>query len=247
MFPNAARWILRTLAKRDLQGKFPVDPHFNPKYNPWEQRLCVCPDGDFYKAIREGKGDVVTDTIKEVSKDRITTTNGTVLPADIIVTATGLRVQMGGGSKIFVDGQPYHIYEKFLWHGMMMSNLPNTAFVIGYTNASWTLGADATALMITRLLNFMNSQNIASATPTVDPELLEGPNAMKIENPMNLNSTYLEKAKGNLPQAGDRGPWKVRKNYFRDRATAISGDLLEGMTFKTANGKVFSGDGKKIQ
>ncbi|KAF2761652.1 putative flavin-binding monooxygenase [Pseudovirgaria hyperparasitica] len=237
-FPNAARGAIRLVTKRQLKGShLPQDPHFQPTYNPWEQRLCVTPDADFFQAIRAGKGTVVTDTIKLVKKDGIQTTAGTWIPADIIVTATGLKVHLAGGSRIAVDGQPFSFYEQFQWRGALMSRLPNAAFVLGYTNASWTLGADCTALLFTRIMKYMEAQGYASITPTLTPEDLEGPAALKPSSPMNLNSTYLEKAKGLLPSAGDRGPWKVRKNYILDRWAAVHCDVTEGTVFRRGETK----------
>jgi cation diffusion facilitator CzcD-associated flavoprotein CzcO len=226
-FPNAARKILKKRTEKDLPKSIPYDPNFKPKYNPWEQRLCVCPDGDFFKALAKGNADVVTDHIKTVTEHGITTKNGTTLDADIIVTATGLKIQLAGGARLSVDGKPINVGEKFMWKGMMLQDLPNTAFVIGYTNASWTLGADATAQHVTRLLKYIDSQGMTSATPRV------GKGEKLSVNPvLNLSSTYIEKAKGLLPKAGDAGPWRPRNNYLTDHWVASHGNLTTGMHFE---------------
>lgn len=226
-FPNAARGVMRKITEHELKGAIPHDPHFSPKYNPWEQRLCVCPDGDFFKSLGKGKADVVTDTIKTVTETGIETTSGTLIPADIIITATGLKIQIGGGSTLSVDNQPFNFPEKFLWKGLMIQDLPNLAAVIGYTNASWTLGADATALHVTRLLKYMKEKGYTAAIPTVE-------DGSKIEERpvLNLNSTYVEKAKADLPKAGDVAPWKARSSYFSDMYEAQYGDITKGMRFE---------------
>lgn len=227
-FPRAARFIMRRSTERELKRKFPHDPHFSPRYNPWEQRLCVCPDGDFFKALESGKGDIVTDTIREVTETGIETTNGTFLPADIVVTATGLKIAIGGGANITVDGKPFVIGEKFFWKGLMLQDLPNLAAVIGYTNASWTLGADATAMHVTRLLKFMQEKGYTSAVPTVEDESKIG-----VQPVLNLNSTYVEKAKADMPKAGDVAPWKPRSSYFSDYWEAKHGDITNGLRFES--------------
>lgn len=217
-FPNAAKWALRKRTSREIPKGMALDPNFTPKYGPWEQRLCVCPDGDFFDALKSGKADIVTDTIQTVKDHSIVTKNGTMLDADIIVTATGLKMQIAGGARISVDGERVLYPERFVWKSAMLQDVPNAALVIGYTNASWTLGADITANLVCRLCKYMDDQNKTSATPTVK----KGTN-MKESNFLNLNSTYIEKAKGELPKAGDKAPWQARANYFADKWVAESG------------------------
>jgi cation diffusion facilitator CzcD-associated flavoprotein CzcO len=135
-FPNAARKILKFRTQQDLPKDVAHDPTFAPKYNPWEQRLCVCPDGDFFKALHKGNAEVVTDTIQTVTEDGILTSSGRKLDADVIVTATGLKMLLGGGSRISVDGKAVNLGDHFIWKGMMLQDIPNAAFVLGYTNAS---------------------------------------------------------------------------------------------------------------
>ena len=226
-FPNAARKVLKKRTEKDLPKSIPYDPNFKPAYGPWEQRLCVCPDGDFFKALAGDNADVVTDHIKTVTEHGITTQNGTQLDADIIVTATGLKMQLAGGARLSVDGMPVNPGEKFMWKGMMLQDLPNAAFVIGYTNASWTLGADATSQHVTRLLRYIDSQGMTSATPRVAKG--EKLNVAKV---LNLTSTYIVKAKGTLPKAGDAGPWRPRTNYLTDHWVASHGNLTTGLQFQ---------------
>lgn len=228
-FPNAARFVMRKSTEQQLQGAIPHDPHFKPRYGPWEQRLCVCPDGDFFKALERDNADVVTDSIKTVTETGIETSNGTFIPADIIITATGLKIQIGGGAKIKVDGKPFTVSDHYLWKGVMLSDLPNMATVIGYTNASWTLGADATALHLIRLIKYMKEKNYVTATPRVKDAENIG------EQPvLNLNSSYVERAKGELPKAGLVAPWKPRETYFSDMYEAKYGNLGKGLEFRSA-------------
>ena len=144
--------MIRHATIRQLSEHISYDVHFDPKCKPWDQRLCVCPDGDFFKSLHKGNVQIKTDTIKQISASGIELTSGEFLDADIIVAATGLKIQFAGGIRIVIGSERFHLNEKFLWRGMMMQDLPNAAFVIGYTNASWTLGAEATARCITRII-----------------------------------------------------------------------------------------------
>ena len=223
LFPTTARNFLRKQTEPMLPVTLPHNPHFEPTYNPWEERLCMCPDGDFYKALREGKGNVVTQTIKTVTESGITLNNGETLPADIIVTATGLRLRLAGGSTIIVDGEIISVNEKFLWKGAMLQDVPNSALVIGYINASWTLGADATAQLVTRLIKTLRKKGMSSCVPRMSKLPKEVPL-------LQLNSTYV-KSSTVLPRAGDSGPWKPRSNYFQDYYTANYGNITEQLEF----------------
>lgn len=227
-FPNFSRWILKKNVSRQLPKHIPHDPHFKPLYNPWDQRLCVSPDGDFFQCLRKGKADVRTDTIKTVTKKGITLNSGETLDADIIVTATGLKLQIAGGSALSVDGKKIDIGSKYLWNGVMLQDLPNAAFVIGYTNASWTLGADATAQFVTRLVKDMESRKLIAATPR-----LKSSQASTIqERPLlNLNSTYVTVSQRTLPMAGDQAPWQPRDHYAKDIKFALKGDISTGLEF----------------
>lgn len=224
-FPNAGRKAIRKRTQKELPPSVPHDPHFNPSYNPWEQRLCVAPDGDFYKALRERKTNIVTDTISTVNEHSIRTTSGKIIDADIIITATGLQMQLAGGARIRVDETEIDIPDKFLWKGVMLQDVPNACIVIGYTNASWTLGADTTAKLVCRLLKHMNSHGMTSAVPRVADE------DMETQPVLNLNSTYIVKAKGSMPKAGNVAPWLPRANYFRDFWEAKWGSITTGLQF----------------
>ncbi|KAF2087587.1 FAD/NAD(P)-binding domain-containing protein [Saccharata proteae CBS 121410] len=225
-FPSAARKVVKAATVKQLPKNVPHDPHFEPSYNPWEQRLCICPDGDFYKSLHEGKCSVSTGHIRTITADTIELESGETIPADIIVTATGLKIQLAGGAKLSVDGNRINIGDKFLWKGVMLQDLPNAALVMGYTNASWTLGADATAQLVTRLINHMRVNNMAACVPRLEDE-----GSLKACPTLNLNSTYVKKAAGMMPKAGDKGPWQARKSYFSDVWNAKFGDVETGLQF----------------
>ncbi|OJD32990.1 flavin-containing monooxygenase-like protein [Diplodia corticola] len=226
-FPNVARNLLRKGTVSQLPKNVPHDPHFEPAYNPWEQRLCICPDGDFYTALQEGKASIATGHIKTVNDRSIELQDGSRIDdIDTIVTATGLKIQLAGGAELRVDGERIEPGKKFLWKGLMMQDVPNAAFVIGYTNASWTLGSDATAQLVTRLIGHMRAKGITSAVPRI-----ESPEDLKPMPVLDLSSTYIHKAEGVLPKAGDKGPWVARKSYFTDIWNAKFGDIKTGLQF----------------
>lgn len=225
-FPGTARRILRGLTRKQLPGHIPFDPHFNPGYNPWDQRLCFCPDGDFYRSLHTGKVDVQTDKITQVTEKDIRLHSGKVLGADIIVTATGLKLQMAGGIELKIDGREVVVSEKYMWRGMMLQDVPNAVFVIGYTNASWTLGADATSLFVCRLLRRMEKKTLKVAIPRLGMSEEMRLSRRKV---LNINSTYVKAAENALPKAADRGPWKPRDDYLSDRTLGGFKKLDDGL------------------
>ena len=227
VWPQTARNLLIKATKRQLPKHISVEPHFQPKYNPWEQRLCLCPDGDFFKALRGGKANVATGEIDTVTEHGVTLKSGEKLEADMIVTATGLKLQIAGGIHITVDKELVEPGKKFLWRSMMLQDVPNLCFIIGYTNTSWTLGADASVLLFCRIINEIRRQKATSAVP-----FLEHPELMKPMSAFNLSSTYIEKAKHLIPRCGDSGPWMPRDNYYRDTWTAWFGSIHKGLLYK---------------
>jgi cation diffusion facilitator CzcD-associated flavoprotein CzcO len=232
-FPNAARKVLRRRTEKLLPSSIPHDPNFQPKYGPWEQRLCVCPDGDFFEALRDKNCDVVTSKIKNITATSIEIESGQTLDADIIITATGLKIQLVGGATVSVDGVAVDFSKKFVWKGVMLQDIPNACLVIGYTNASWTLGADTTAQLVCRLLKHMEKNNQSSAVP----RLPQG-TCMKAMPIMNLSSTYVEKAKDRLPLAGDVAPWNSRDNYLTDYWVSQYGNLTSNLEFREISKKL---------
>ena len=222
-FPTAARRLIKKGAASLLPPDYPLDPNFEPKYNPWEQRMCICPGGDFFEALKNGSAEIVTAAIETVTHDTIVLKDTpTELKPDIIVTATGLRLLIAGGATISVDNEPVHIPDRTMYRGMMLSDVPNAAIVIGYTNASWTLGADTTAQFVTRLLNHMKTRGYTQAVPHFDESQPMG------ERPvLDLSATYISKGGSNLPKAGDRGPWRPRKMWLTDLWDAWYGSFTD--------------------
>ncbi|KAJ6151477.1 hypothetical protein N7470_007074 [Penicillium chermesinum] len=190
-FPSIARWILNRRAGRELPKHIPVNPHFTPATIRGTNVFA-----SLLMSLRRGKADVRTDTIKTVTKKGVTLSSGETVDADILITATGLKLQIAGGATLSVDGEKVDIGHRYLWNGVMLQDLPNASFIIGYTNASWTLGSDATAQFITRLLNSMKTRKLIAATPTMTPEL----EATIQRRPLlNLTSTYINVADRVLP------------------------------------------------
>ncbi|KAJ9640848.1 hypothetical protein H2204_003137 [Knufia peltigerae] len=231
-FPNKARRILQSRVATELPADVPCDPHFIPRYSPWQQRMCITPGGDFFAALRSGKGHVVTDTVNTVESDGILLNSGARLPADLIVPATGLRVEMGGHTKLVVDGKQVNFGDKLAWKGALLQDVPNFIFVFGYTNMSWTLGADATAQLFVRLVKKMRGEKCSSVVPRLASQH-PGAAPMQRIPLLNLNSSYVKKAveRGTMPQSGDRGPWAARTSYFRDYWNAKFGDLHQDLAF----------------
>lgn len=221
-YPETLRKISHKMMEMQLPKSIPRDPHFTPTYKPWEQRMCMCPDGDFFKALRDGKCDVATGHIEQVTETSIKLKSGQELNPDIIVTATGLKLLFAGGMDLTVDGKPINIPDQYLWKGVMLEDLPNAGFYIGYVDASWTLGADSTAQLMCRLINTMKKEGVTEVVPRQTPEDKEHMHAQDL---LRLNSTYVNKAKSIIPKAGDRGQWIPRSYYFKDIMTAWYGDI----------------------
>ena len=185
-----------------------ADPHFSPDYDPWTQRVCVAPDGDLFEAIRTGAASVVTEQIETFTERGLLLRSGDELEADIVVTATGLQVQFFGGAEMYMDGELVDISSKMTYRSMMLSDVPNVAFTVGYTNASWTLKVDLTCHYVTRLLNHMEQEGYEVCCPERDPSVADAPL-------LNLNSGYLTRVLDQLPTAGATGPWPRRSGAGR--------------------------------
>ncbi len=209
-FPQYMRKTLMTMAKRRLPEGYDVERHFGPSYKPWDERLCLAPNGDLFRTIRKGQADVVTDTIDRFTKAGIRLTSGEELEADIIVTATGLNLQLFGGAAIRRNGQPVNLHDTMAYKGMMLTGLPNMAFTIGYTNASWTLKADLVSEFFCRVLNHMDSKGFDKVVPGQPSDDIE-------ERPlMDFTPGYVLRALDYLPKAGSRTPWRLKQNYLLD-------------------------------
>jgi monooxygenase len=224
--------ILR-LVQQELGPDFPVEKHFSPRYNPWDQRLCLVPDADLFSAIKAGTASVVTDEIESFTEKGLRLKSGEVLEADIIVTATGLKLKVLGGIKVFIDGVPADMSRALSYKGMSYSDLPNFAYAFGYTNASWTLKADLTAGYVCRLLNHMDTRGYDYCTPRRrDPSVVEEPM-------VNFTSGYFQRAVASLPKQGSKKPWKLYQNYALDLLALRFGTVEDGtMEFsRVKNGK----------
>ncbi|WP_099025162.1 flavin-containing monooxygenase [Mycolicibacterium palauense] len=209
-FPQQMRKTLMTMAKRRLPEGFDVDTHFGPRYNPWDERLCLAPNGDLFKTIRSGRADVVTDAIDRFTETGIRLASGAELPADIIITATGLNLQLFGGAEIRRNGHPVSLNETMAYKGMMLTGMPNMAFTLGYTNASWTLKADLVSEFVCRLLNYMDAHGYDTVVP-------QYPGSEVDERPlMDFTPGYVLRALDYLPKAGSKVPWRLKQNYLLD-------------------------------
>lgn len=209
--PKLLKTLLLKSVQFQLKGKVDMK-HFTPNYEPWDQRLCVVPDGDLFKILREGQASVVTDQIESLTETGIQLKSGQHLEADIIVSATGLNIQILGGIQATIDGQPVDTSQHMLYRGIMVSDVPNMALIIGYINASWTLKVDIAAEYICRLLNYMDQQGYVEVIAQGDQtELLE-------DTVMgSLSSGYIARAADVMPKQGKHAPWKVSNNYLADR------------------------------
>jgi cation diffusion facilitator CzcD-associated flavoprotein CzcO len=218
------KWIVRG-ARKQLDPGYDVYTHFSPRYNPWDQRLCVAPDGDFFRAIKAGKADVVTDQIATFTPTGIKLQSGRELAADIIVTATGLKMQLLGGIAVVADGKPVKFSDTMNFKGVMFSDVPNLAAAFGYTNASWTLKCDLTAAYVARLINYMDKHGYVACTPRRrDPSVMPEPL-------LDFSSGYVQRAIAELPTQGSKRPWKLHQNYLLDllnlRFGAVADRALE--------------------
>ncbi|MEU4564914.1 NAD(P)/FAD-dependent oxidoreductase [Actinoplanes sp. NPDC023936] len=209
-YPKAARRVIRWVNARQLPAGYPVDEHFNPPYDPWAQRLCVVPDGDLFRVIRDGAASVVTGRIATFTETGVLLESGQELTADIIVTATGLNVQAFGGVPLSVDGAPVRLPDTVSYKGVMLSGVPNLAYAIGYTNSSWTLKVGLLCEHFCRLLRHMDSQGYEICRPEVsDP-------AMPTRPFLDFGAGYIQRAVATLPRQGDRMPWLTSMDYQSD-------------------------------
>lgn len=198
------------MVRDELGNDFDVDKHFTPRYNPWDQRVCLVPDSDLFNAINKSKASVVTDEIKTFTETGIELKSGEFLEADIIVTATGLELKFMAGLKITVDGVEKTMSEQMSYRGMMYNDIPNLAVAFGYTNASWTLKCDLTCEYVCRLLNHLRSSSTRQVTPRLTDD------SVKPENALDFTSGYVLRGIDQFPHQGDRAPWKLHQNYALD-------------------------------
>ncbi len=220
-FPRVARKVIRRGNRSLLPQGYDVDTHFRPRYDPWDQRLCLVPDADLFRAISCGAAEVVTDQIETFDETGIRLISGRHLDADVVVTATGLNLLAFGGLRLMVDGVEVTLNETMAYRALMLSGVPNLAFTIGYTNASWTLKADLVAEFVCRLLSVMDTRGFRSVVPVRDPSVREAPF-------MDFAAGYVQRAQSALPKAGEVEPWRLRQSYRHDVRAIRGADLTDG-------------------
>jgi cation diffusion facilitator CzcD-associated flavoprotein CzcO len=210
-FPSRAKAAIINDIKASLGDKFEAK-HFTPHYNPWDERVCLCPDGDFFESIKEGKTSIVTDTIDRFTQAGLRLQSGEELKADIIVTATGLEMLFMGGMEVVVDGSPIEPSQTYVYKGLMGSGVPNLYMATGYTNASWTLKVDLTNKYACRLINYLDSQGKKYCMPTAPADIESAPL-------LDLKSGYIQRGMKDFPSQGTVAPWKMHQNYILDKFT----------------------------
>ncbi len=219
--PELMKRIIRRGVERSLPAGYDVDKHFKPPYNPWDQRMCLVPDGDLFRAISKGDASVVTERIARFNEHGIELESGEELEADVVVTATGLNLLFLGGIQLTVDGKSIDVPHTMAYKGMMLSGVPNMVFTVGYTNASWTLKADLTSEYVCRLLQHMDAHGYTRCVPEVDPSISEQPL-------LDFTSGYVQRSLHEFPKQGSEEPWKLRQNYVIDIRTIRRGSIDDG-------------------
>ena len=223
--PNFVGGAIRKMAAKDLPEGYDTETHLKPSYKPWDQRLCLVPDSDLFHAIRDGRAEIVTDHIERFDETGIRLKSGEHLPADIIVSATGLKLKIAGGIAVSVDGEPLDLAETYSYKGAMYSGLPNCSVALGYTNASWTLKCELIARYTTRVMNHMAVEGFDYAVPRrPDPEL-------GTRTTFELTSGYLERSRHMIPKQTERGPWRQYQNYLLDMRLMRFGNVTDAMIF----------------
>jgi monooxygenase len=220
--PDMLRGWVRKMTIEQLPPGYDVDTHFKPSYNVWDQRLCLVPDGDLFRAISSGQASVVTDQVERFTSDGLLLASGASLEADIVVTATGLRLLPIGGISLSVDEVPVSLPDTMAYKGMMLSGVPNCVFTIGYTNASWTLKADLVSEYACRLLRYLDAHGYAACVPVCDDPSVDA------RPLLDFQANYVLRAVGDFPSAGSRRPWRLGMNYLQDVATLRYGRINDG-------------------
>ncbi|ULE33516.1 flavin-containing monooxygenase [Mycobacterium sp. IDR2000157661] len=223
--PGLSKRYIRSHAKRVLPEGYPVDVHFKPRYDPWDQRLCAMLDDDFYEAINTGRMDVVTDQIDHIDASGIALRSGQRIDADVIITATGIQLQALGGVALSVDGEEVKPQDRFVYKEHMLEDIPNLAWCVGYINASWTLRADLTARAFAKLVAYMDAHGYTHAYPHL------GDKPMPEKPAWNINAGYVQRSAHVLPKSGTHRPWNVRHNYVLDAIDHRVDRIEESMVF----------------
>ncbi|MEM6318720.1 MAG: NAD(P)/FAD-dependent oxidoreductase [Bacteroidota bacterium] len=222
-YPNFMKKLLIKGVKNELGTEYDVDKHFTPKYNVWDQRVCLAPNGDIFEAIKDGKASVATDHIESFVPEGIQLKSGRTLPADLVVTATGLDLKLLGGIDFSVDDEPLDLAGKVIYKSMMFSDVPNLSFAFGYTNASWTLKCDLSNSYVCRLINYMDEHDFKQCTAQQNDASLQ------LEDWLDFSSGYIKRKIHLLPKQGDKKPWKLKQNYLFDRMMIEYGKVDDGV------------------
>ncbi len=225
--PEVAKKMLDTGVRRLLPEDFPLGRSFRPEYDPWDQRMCIVPDADLFVALGAGRASIVTDRIATFTERGIALESGDELEADLIVTATGLEMLAWGGIEVVVDGVTKDPGKTYFFRGFMMSGIPNLAYCLGYTNASWTLRADLVSRSVCRLLRYMERHGYDTVVPELDHPIAS-------KTSFDLTSGYVQRAADRFPGVGTTAPWYLRQNYLIDAVTARLGSIAKGLTFSRA-------------
>ena len=218
-YPDFIKKLLIKGVKKELGEGHEVEKHFSPSYNPWDQRVCLVPNGDLFAVIKEGKASVVTDHIDSFVEKGLLLKSGKLLEADMIVTATGLNLQLMGGIDLSVDGKKLDISKTVSYKSLMLSDIPNLSMAFGYTNASWTLKVDLTHQYICRLLNYMDKKGFKQCTPRQNDKSLE------LKPFSDFSAGYLQRQINNLPKQGSKKPWLLKQNYVFDLMNIRHGEI----------------------
>jgi cation diffusion facilitator CzcD-associated flavoprotein CzcO len=229
--PDALREFLIGEMRPQLPEGFDIDKHFNPTYRPWQQRLAVVPEGDMFTAFREGRASVVTDTIERFTETGIRLTSGEELEADVVVTATGFDLSLFGNVAFTVDGEPVDFTQQVTYRGIMITNVPNMAYVFGYFRASWTLRADLVSQFVCRLLTKMDEQGTPIVVPQLRPEDADMP-LLDWSDPENFNPGYVMRSQHRMFKRGDREPWTHLKEFTEERDVLPTADLDDGLVYR---------------
>jgi len=220
--PEKTKAQLIELVREHLGPDYDVATHFTPSYNPWDQRLCLVPDADLFDSLKSGAASVVTDHIETFTPTGLKLKSGQTLDADIVVTATGLQMQLLSGMEVVVDGKVADLSKSMSYKGMMFSDVPNLASAFGYTNASWTLKADLTSEYVCKLINHMDRNGLAYCVPRLDET------GMEVEPWLDFSSGYVQRAMAKFPKQGTKKPWKAYQNYALDLMALKLGKVDDG-------------------
>ncbi|KAI3396385.1 hypothetical protein diail_12193 [Diaporthe ilicicola] len=230
-FPQTAKNVLMNEAAAALPNDVNVNQHFEPRYMPWTQRVCLAPDGDFFATLHRENAHIITGQIDTVTEHGIQMRDGTHVDADAIITATGLTMRLGGGIELKIDGEVVSWAKRLVWNGCMLDGVPNLVYMLGFTNTAWMFGADASALILTRVLNQMRQRQASSVTPRSPRDAV-----VETKRVWPLDSTYRQIADRELPVYGVKGPWSPRRlSPFADFVHSRWGNVTDGLEFRTLN------------